>query len=86
MVGTDRLIRNLIRVGKVNSRKINEGTVDVLFIDRDNLISHDLPVLKSASFPQTGDTVLCVFLGNGIQDGFCLGGIYSSDNPPWGGD
>lgn len=77
-----KLARNLIRSGRVNSVNKTEGTVRVLFEDRDNLISNDLPVLESAAIPDPGDQVLCIFLGNGIEDGFCLGRFFSKENPP----
>ncbi|WP_121614797.1 hypothetical protein [Virgibacillus halodenitrificans] len=80
-----RLARNLIRVGKVHARKTQNGTVQVLFEDRDDFVSNDLPVLKSSPFPNIGETVVCVFLGNAIEDGFCLGPFYEEYNPPGGG-
>lgn len=77
-----RLVRNLIRIGKVSSVKPSMGSVQVLFEDRDRIISSDIPVIESASVPSVGDTVLCLFLGNGLEDGFCLGRFYSRSNPP----
>ncbi|MGO4890285.1 hypothetical protein ACJ2A9_21260 [Anaerobacillus sp. MEB173] len=69
------LVRNIIKVGQVNSINMNMGTVRVLFEDRDNSISNDLPVLNSSPMPIVGQQVVCVFLGNAIKDGFCLGGF-----------
>lgn len=78
-----RIVRNLIRVGRVNSVNPKQGTVRVLFEDRDNLISEELFLLDHEyNIPEVGDQVLCLFLGNGIEQGFCLNGFYSSINPP----
>lgn len=80
------LARNMVRVGRVNSINKIAGTVTVLFEDRDNSVSIPLPILQSAAFPQVKDQVLCIFLGNGIEVGFCLGKFYSKENPPQVGD
>lgn len=71
------LVRNLVRVGEVNSVNSIKRTVKVLFIDRDNIVSGYLPLLASAPIPIVGQRVACIFLGNGIEDGFCLGGFGS---------
>ncbi|WP_100406678.1 hypothetical protein [Bacillus solitudinis] len=76
------LARNLIRVGRVNSRNLNNGTVEVIFPDKDNLVSSPLPVLESVTFPSVNDQVLCVFQGNALEQGYCLGRFYSRENPP----
>lgn len=76
------LARNIIRVGRVSKVNQLNGTVQVLFKDRDNLISGDLPLLESSTIPNINDQVLCIFLGNGMEDGFCLGRFYSKENPP----
>lgn len=73
-----RLARNLIKVGIVNSVNPEKGSVDVLFEDKDRAIFDDLPMLNfEYNLPDVGDQVLCVFLGNGLENGFCLGGFYS---------
>src|SRR5690606_14646915 len=78
-----QLARNLIRVGQVNSVDPGKGTVRVLFEDKDNLISDDIPLLNfEYNMPKVGDQVLCVFLGNGLDQGFCLGSFYSEISPP----
>lgn len=72
------LVRNLIRVGKVNSVNAVSGTVDVLFEDRDNQILSDLPLLAiEYDIPEIGQQALCLFLGNDIERGFCLKTFYS---------
>lgn len=69
---------SLIRVGQVNSVHPDKGTVDVYFPDKD-IVATDLALMNiEYSIPQVEDQVLCVFLGNGVEQGFCLGGFYSS--------
>jgi phage baseplate assembly protein gpV len=77
-----KIARNLIKVGLVNSRDTNKGTVKVLFPDKDNTVSNDLPILSCVNMPNVGEQVLCLFLGNGLEEGFCLGSFYSQVNLP----
>jgi phage baseplate assembly protein gpV len=77
-----KLVRNIVRVGRVNTIDEAKGTVQVLFQDRDNLISGDLPLLNfEYHMPDIGDQVVCIFLGNGIEQGYCLGSFYSNVSP-----
>jgi phage baseplate assembly protein V len=59
--------------------------VRVEFGDRSNLVSYELPVMvkqtlknKDSYMPDIGEHVLCSFLGNGLEQGFVLGAIYSN--------
>lgn len=80
---------NLIRIGSVSSIDPVNHTVKVVFEDKDNLVSGDLPVIvpysdtaKAYRLPEVSESVLCVFLGNGIQNGFCLGSYYNDEDKP----
>ncbi|WP_106494874.1 phage baseplate assembly protein V [Lentibacillus sp. Marseille-P4043] len=74
----DTVLRNMIRVGQVNSVNESNGTVQVLFEDKDNLVSGDLPLFSfEYDMPDVGDQVVCIFLANGIEQGFCLGPFFS---------
>ncbi|WP_297429324.1 phage baseplate assembly protein V [Clostridium sp.] len=76
-------IRNLIRVGIVSSINETNGTVRVIFDDKDDMVSDELQLLNSEyNIPEVKEQVLCLFLPNGLQQGFCLGGFYSFINPP----
>ncbi|MEC0269053.1 phage baseplate assembly protein V [Paenibacillus anseongense] len=80
----------MIRAGNVSSVNPQNGTVRVAFPDNSNLLSGELPVIiskskwaKTAAMPSVGDPVLCLFLSNGIQNGFCLGSFYNDlETPP----
>ena len=77
------LLKNLIRVGKVSSINYNKGKIRVLFPDKNNIVTDEIPYLSfEYNMPKVGDTVLCLFLGNGIAKGFCLGKFYNQKNPP----
>ncbi|MCM3141297.1 phage baseplate assembly protein V [Brevibacillus sp. MER 51] len=84
------VLKNLIRIGLVSSVNEQKGTVRVVFEDKDDMVSGDLPVLfrhsmkiKEYSLPAIREQVACMFLGNGIQEGLCLGSFYSLvDMPP----
>lgn len=78
-----RKLKNMIRVGDVSSVNPETGRVKVRFADKDNFVSKELALLDSEyNLPNVGDQVLCVFLPNGIEEGFCLNGFYSKKNPP----
>ncbi|MFX3672871.1 MAG: hypothetical protein ACE3JQ_00245 [Paenisporosarcina sp.] len=76
-------LENVIRVGIVDGINDKEGTIRVTFPDRDDMVADDIALLDdSQNYPTIGDSVVCIFLPNGIQQGFCLGGYYHDQNPP----
>jgi len=78
-----QVLKNMIRIGKVSSINYDRGAVKVTFPDKDDIVSDFLPYLSfEYNMPEVGDTVLCVFLPNGISKGFCLGQPYSLKNMP----
>lgn len=85
----DSIIKNLIRVGIVSSVDAAACTVRVAFSDKENMVSYDLPVLqnntlnnKSYHLPDAGEQVVCLFLPNGLAQGFVIGSIYSAQDVP----
>lgn len=85
-----QLLNNLFRVGRVSDVFPATMRVKVEFPSRDNMVSHELPVLvhgssKNAHYwlPDVGEQVLCLVLPDGAHnDGFCLGSYYSEAMPP----
>jgi len=76
-------------VGVVNSVPSDRAAATIWFGGRHDLVSAPLPVLfrsvsqsPSYELPGVGEPVLCLFLGNGIEDGFVLGAYYNADFPP----
>lgn len=73
-------------VGEVSSVDYSSGTIRAVFVDRQNAVSGELPVLcpggwgRPNALPVPGDTVVCLFIGEGFSDGVCLGAIYDPDD------
>lgn len=90
MDGLESVVSNLVAVGVVSSFNEQAGTVRVTFDDRSNSVSYDMPVIvpqtlknKDYCLPDVGEHVLCLFLGNGQEQGFVIGSFYSkADTPP----
>lgn len=87
---TDNVLENIIRDGIVSSTNPANCTVRVTFPDKDDLVSGDLKVLTRGSkdnkdywMPDVGESVVCLFLPNGNNEGFCLGTYFNDvDRPP----
>lgn len=79
----DKTSKNMIRIGQISSINYISGKVKVAFGDKDNIVSTELPYLSfEYNMPSVGDMVLCIFLGNGISQGFCLGKYFNTINMP----
>ena len=77
------MLKNMIRIGRVSSINPIKGTVRVIIEDQQNMVTDDLPLFSDEYYmPKSGDRVLCLFLGNGLSKGFCLGRYYYPGNPP----
>lgn len=83
----DPILKNLIRVGRVSSQ--GDATVRVVFEDRADMVSYDLPIIvqqsqdnKDSWLPDIGEQVVCLFLPSGNAQGFILGSFYSDVDPP----
>lgn len=93
-MNTEKTINNIlsktIRIGKISSVNPSNCTARVIFDDKDNMVSHNLPVRQNNTkknrdyyLPDINETVLCVFLPNGDQEGYILGSYYGDlDTPP----
>lgn len=69
---------NVICFGIVDSINEKEGTVRVIFPDRDNSTSQYLPLLSNEyNMPKIGEQVLCLFLTNDTENGVAIGPFYS---------
>ncbi len=88
-MGIDSHIKNFIRMGRVSTTNPGKMTVKVIFEDKDNMVSDELPVLVQGSsknrhywLPDIGEQVCCLMLPNGHNAGICLGSYYSESDPP----
>lgn len=68
---------NLVRIGEVSSVNVQKKTARVIFRDKDDLVSGDLNILKTTGewLPSKGQYVVCLYLANGEDDGFIIGGL-----------
>jgi phage baseplate assembly protein V len=77
-------MKHSIRIGKVSSVDAAAGTIRAIIEDQQNIVTNNLRMMASEyNMPEVGDMVLCLFLGNGISHGFCLGRYFNdTDTPP----
>lgn len=72
-----------IRAGIVSSVDYGKGTVKVTLPDQDDAVTPDLPMFSyEYNMPAINSSVACLFLGNGLENGFCLGPHFSDKNLP----
>ena len=84
------MIKNLIRFGKISSVNPKDCTCRVVFGDRDNLISAELPVLMPCAFknkayalPDVDESVVCLMMPNDDSGGgFILGSFFHDKSAP----
>lgn len=76
-------------IGEVSATYPDKARARVIFEDRDNKTSKELPIvfmraydLEVYAMPNVGEQVVCAFLGNGLEEGFILGGYYNDQIPP----
>lgn len=79
----------LIMIGKVSAIYPEEAKARVIFEDRDQMVSKKLPLVFTRAFgveiyamPKIDEEVVCIFLGNGLEEGFILGGYYNKKHVP----
>lgn len=82
-------IESMIRVGVVSDRSVGRCAVRVIFEGQDQMVSDWLPVVQplagNARFfalPEVGGSVICLFLGTGLETGFCAGMYYTGGDVP----
>ena len=84
-------IKNLIRIGTVSAVNGESCSARVVFEDKDNMVSAELPIITIGSkqtkaywLPEVGTQVLCIFQpnasGSGISKGFIIGAFYSTQD------
>lgn len=85
----DKNDNRLLMVGVVSATYPEEARARVMFEDRDGKTSKKLPVMFTRALdvevyamPNVGEEVLCAFLGNGLEEGFILGGYYNDKKKP----
>lgn len=80
---------NLIMIGTVSAINEDEAKARVLFTDRDDTTSKEIPLtflrtkgMRVYAMPEVGEQVLCLFLPNGHEEGFIVGAYYNDEFKP----
>ena len=72
-----------LRLGKISTINYKDGTARVLYTDRDNTVTAELPLLSfEYRMPAVDDFVLVCHLPNGGAAGIILGPIWNDNNRP----
>lgn len=76
-----------IRLGKISSINYAGGKARVIYEDRDNSVTSDLPFLAwQYNMPKVNDLVVVACFSNGTVAGVILGPIWNTANKPHNGD
>ena len=73
-----------IRTGKISTIDKVKGVARVVYEDKDNAVSAELPIMCNGIYqlPKIGDTVLVAHLPNGSSSGVIVGKIFNKGNLP----
>lgn len=86
-----RGLRGIVRAGIVSSVHPERNAVRVVFEDKDNNVTKELPMMnrgaaKNKDFwlPDEGDPVVCLFAANdkNISTGWVIGAYFDEKHPP----
>lgn len=78
-------MNDCIRIGRISSVNYETGMVRVLYRDRDDSVTKELPLLNmngEYKLPKVDDLVLVLHLSNGSSMGIVLGTFWSDVNQP----
>jgi len=74
---------DVLRIGRISSLNYEKGTARVVYKDRDNAVTTELPLLSFEYFmPKVDDLVLVTHLPNGAEAGVILGRFWCNSNRP----
>lgn len=74
---------DILRIGKISSINYTDGTARVLYTDRDNSVTVELPLLSfEYCMPSIDDFVLVCHLPNGGMAGVIIGPYWNDNNRP----
>jgi len=79
------MAENNIRIGRISSINYKKGTIKVVYPDKSNAVTTELPVLNFCGeykMPGIGEKVLVLHLSNGTSAGVVLGTFWSGANLP----
>ena len=74
---------DILRLGKISTINYKDGTARVLYTDRDQAVTAELPLLSfEYRMPSIDDLVLVCHLPNGGSAGIILGSFWNAKNRP----
>lgn len=74
---------DILRIGKISSVNYENGTARVLYTDRDNAVTAELPLLSHEyNMPAVDDFVLVCHLPNGSHAGVIVGTFWNGAKRP----
>lgn len=72
-----------IRIGKISSLNYEDGTARVVYSDRDDAVTAELPLLSTEYYmPEVDDLVLVLHMPNGAEAGVIIGEFWNDNNRP----
>lgn len=73
-----------IRIGKISSIDYATGKARIVYEDRDNTVTVELPIInvEDSGLIREKDSVLVAHLSNGTANGIVLGRFHANSNPP----
>jgi phage baseplate assembly protein gpV len=76
-------ISDLMRVGTVSSVNYEMGRLRVAIEDQGGIVTDEVPMLSHEyEMPAIGEKVICLFFGNGLTKGVCLGRYFYTQEKP----
>lgn len=78
------MAEEIIRIGKVSSVDYDKGMIKVLYEDRDDSVTNDLPYITNGEYrmPNIDDMVLVLHLSNGTSMGIVMGTFWNGIDKP----
>lgn len=76
---------DVLRTGRISSINYKTGMARVVYEDRDDVVTDEMPLLLFGFvywMPRVGDPVLVAHMGNGLENGVILGRYYCAENVP----
>lgn len=76
-------IPDCVRVGEISSLNYEEGTAKVIYPDKNDAVSKEIPFMWfEYDMPVVGDYVYVVLLNTGVEDGLIIGRYYMDGRQP----
>lgn len=74
----------IVRVGKISSIDYATGKARIVYEDRDNSVTVELPIssVEDTGLIREQDSVLVAHLSNGTANGVIIGRFHANSNPP----